>query len=121
MRPVSREAAEAREREIARPRTRAPAHRHEDTPANPRPDLERRITVDARSRPDMNRVFDPVTVIHGGEAVLVHGGHERARRRGEPEGANGFPYRAIANGRELTWCRVAGSPGEGSNKGKPLV
>ncbi len=30
------------------------------------------------------------------------------------EGAIGYPYRAVARGRQLTWCRIAGRPGEGS-------
>ena len=36
-------------------------------------------------------------------------------------GALGVPYRAIVRGDDVTWCRIAGQPGEGSNKGRPLV
>jgi hypothetical protein len=120
-----REAAEARESEIARlqelvrPRTGTT-----DTPANPRADLERQITTDARGRPDVNRVLrTQCTAIPGGEGRYSCTAVTSDLPGGEVsrEGSIGFPYRAIAAGRELTWCRIAGSPGEGSNKGKPLV
>src|SRR5687768_4715356 len=53
-----REAAEARERQIANLKELMRARTGTtDTPANPRPDLERLITADARRRPDVNQVL----------------------------------------------------------------
>ncbi len=92
-----------------------------DTPANPRPDLERQITVDARSRPDVNRVLrTQCTVIRGGGGRYSCTAVTSELPGGEVsrEGAIGFPYRAIANGRELTWCRIAGQPGRGLEQGQ---
>jgi len=113
-----REVAEARERQIrelkqlVRPRTGTTA-----TPANPVPDLERLITADARARPDANRVLrTDCERIRGGGARYSCTAVTSDLPGGEVsrEGSIGFPYRALADGRELAWCRVAGRPGEGS-------
>jgi hypothetical protein len=120
-----REAVEAREREIARlqelmrPRTGTTG-----APEKPVPDLERLVTADARGRPDVNRVLrtDCEPIRGGGGRYSCTAvtsdlpGGEVSR-----EGSIGIPYRAIVDGRELTWCRIAGSPGEGSNKGKSVA
>ena len=120
-----RETAEARERQIAKLRElMRPRAGTMDTPANPRPDLERLITADARARPDVNQVLrTECEPIRGGAGRFSCTAVTSDLPGGEVsrEGSIGFPYRAIASGRELTWCRIAGSPGEGSNKGKPLA
>ena len=120
-----REAAEAREREFARlqelmrPRTGTT-----DTPGSPVLDLERLVTADARGRPDVNRVLrTDCEPIRGGAGRYSCTAVTSDLPGGEVsrEGSIGIPYRAIADGSELTWCRIAGSPGEGSNKGKPVA
>jgi hypothetical protein len=118
-----REAAEARERRIQelktlmRPRSGAIAG-----PAGAQAGLERLITADARSRPDVKRVLRT-------ECIRIRGGGGRYSCTavtsdavgGGSVGALGIPYRAFVRGEGVTWCRIAGRPGEGSNKGKPLV
>jgi len=119
-----REAAEARAQqirellELVRPRTGTA------TAADPQRDLERLITADARSRPDAGRILrTDCEPIRGGAgrfsctavtSDLPGGKVSRA-------GSIGYPFRARVKGRRLTWCRIAGRPGEGSNKGRPLV
>jgi hypothetical protein len=119
-----REAAAARAqrirdtRELQRPRSAAATTQH------PRLELERLITKDAQSRPDAGRILrTDCEAIQGGAGRFsctavtsdLPGGNVS---RG---GSVGFPFRAYAKGDRLTWCRVAGHPGEGSNRGKPLV
>ena len=120
-----REAAEAREdrirelRRLMRPRSAAIA-----AAASPVAEIERLITADARGRPDVDRILrtDCERIRGGGgrySCVAVTSdlpGGEVSR-----EGSIGFPYRAIVRGEGVSWCRIAGRPGEGSNKGKPLV
>jgi hypothetical protein len=119
-----REAAAARARhirqirELQRPRSAA------FTAQDPRPELERLITTDARSRPDASPVLrTDCKAIPGGAGRFsctavtsdIPGG---SVSRG---GSIGYPFRALVKGRRLTWCRVAGRPGEGSNTGRALV
>ncbi|HEV2723494.1 MAG TPA: hypothetical protein VGV10_02590 [Thermoleophilaceae bacterium] len=112
-----REAAEFRERRIRSLRElQRPRAGRATNSENPVPELERLITADARSRPRAERVLrtecDP---IRGGEgryfctAVTSDiPGDEHSRA-----GVVGYPFRAVARGRRLTWCRIAGQPGEG--------
>jgi len=113
-----REAAEVKARqirelrELQRPRTGRTGRT-----GDPRPDLERLITADARSRPDAGGVLrTDCKAIRGGggrfsctavTSDLPGGDVSRA-------GSVGYPFRALANGRRLTWCRIAGRPAEGA-------
>lgn len=119
-----REAAEAQSqqirelRELVRPRSAAV------TGTDTLRDLERLITADARTRPDAGRILrTDCEPIRGGAgrfsctavtSDLPGGKVSRA-------GSIGYPFRARVEGRRLTWCRIAGRPGEGSNKGRGLV
>jgi hypothetical protein len=118
-----REAAEARERrikelkELMTPRTAAAP-----TPASPIADIERLISADARGRPDVKRVLrTECERIRGGGGRYSCTAITSEAVGGGSVGAVGIPYRAIVRGRALVWCRIAGHPGEGSVKGKPLV
>ncbi len=126
-----REAAEARARairelkELQRPRTGRSAQQSRALVVL---DLERLITTDARSRPQVGRVLRTEC-----EAIPADAARTRfsctavssdipkgERSRG---GAIGYPFRALVDFRtgRLAWCRIAGRPGEGSNKGRGLV
>lgn len=119
-----REAAEVRARQIREVRELQRPRSATSTAADLRRDLERLITEDARSRPDAGRVLrTDCEAIRGGggrfsciavTSDLPGGDVSRA-------GSVGFPFRAFVRGRKLTWCRIAGQPGEGSNRGRPLV
>lgn len=126
-----REAAEARARvirdlkELQRPRSARSTHRQRPLVVL---DLERLITADARSRPRAGRVLrtdcagiasDPSRTRFSCTAVSS----DIPRGKGSRGGSIGFPFRALVDFRSgtLTWCRIAGRPGEGSNKGRGLV
>ena len=104
--------------ELQRPRSATSAA------ADPRGDLERLITADARSRPDARRVLrTDCEAIPGGAgrysctavtSDLPGGKVSRA-------GSVGFPFRALVRGKRLTWCRISGRPAEGSLKLRALV
>ena len=104
--------------ELQRPRSAR------STAADPRADLERLITADARSRPDARQVLrTDCEAIRGGEgrysctavtSDLPGGKVSRA-------GSVGFPFRALVRGKRLTWCRISGRPAEGSLKVRALV
>jgi hypothetical protein len=119
-----RETEEARARQIRRLRELQRPRSATSSAANPASDLERLITADARSRPDARRILrTDCEPIRGGAgrysctavtSDLPGGKVSRA-------GSVGFPFRALVKGRRLSWCRIAGQPGEGSNRGRPLV
>jgi hypothetical protein len=119
-----REAEEARARQIREIRELQRPRSATSSAANPLSDLERLITTDARSRPDARRILrTDCEPIRGGSgrysctavtSDLPGGKISRA-------GSVGFPFRALVKGRRLTWCRISGQPGEGSNRGRPLV
>lgn len=118
-----REAAEARARRIDElkrlmtPRTAAIA-----ASASPAPAIERLIGADARGRRDVKRVLrTDCNRIRGGGGRYSCTAITSIAVGGGSVGAVGVPYRAILRGRNVTWCRIAGHPGEGSLKGKPLV
>ena len=120
-----REAAEARTREIARLRElMRPRTASTDDPGSPVLDLERLVTADARTRPDVNRVLrtecEPIRG-GGGRYSCTAVTSDLPGGKVSREGSIGIPYRALADGTDLTWCRIAGSPGEGSNEGKPIA
>ena len=105
-------------RALQRPRSAA------YTGANPQPELERLITADARSRPDARQILrTDCKPIRGGGGRFSCTAVSSDLPGGEVSrgGSVGFPFRAIVEGRRLTWCRVSGQPGEGSNRGRPLV
>lgn len=119
-----REAAEVRARqireirELQRPRSAAA------TAQDPRLQLERLITEDARSRPDARRILrTDCEAIRGGGGRFSCTAVTSDLPGGEVSrgGSVGFPFRGFVNGRKLIWCRISGQPGEGSNRGRPLV
>ena len=119
-----REEAELRARQIRELRELQRPRRGTSAAADPRPDLERLITADARSRPGASRILrTDCRSIRGGAgrfsctAVTSDLPGGRVSR----SGSIGFPYRALVKGRRLTWCRIAGRPAEGSLEGRSLV
>ena len=119
-----REAAAAKARRVRRIRELQRPRSATFTGVEPQSDLERLITADARSRPDARRILrTECEPIRGGagrysctavSSDLPGGNVSRG-------GSVGFPFRAIVTGKRVTWCRIAGQPGEGSNRGRPLV
>ncbi len=118
-----REAVEARERRIQElKQLMRPGAGTIATPASPTADMERLIGADARGRRDVKRVLrTECRRIRGGGGRYSCTAITSEAVGGGSVGALGVPYRALLRGRNLTWCRIAGRPGEGSNKGKPLV
>ena len=91
-------------------------------PGSPQGDIERLISADARARPDVNRVLrTDCKRIRGGGGRYSCTAATSDVVGGGSVGALGVPYRALLGGDKVTWCRIAGMPGEGSLKGKALV
>ena len=112
-----REAAEFRAlrirrlRELQRPRAGTARTSGEAVPT-----LERLITADARGRAGAGRILrTKCERIQRGAGRYFCTAVTSDIPAGEdnPAGVVGYPFRAVIRGRRLTWCRIAGRPGEG--------
>lgn len=112
-----REAAEHRAQRIQRLRElQRPRSARATGAGDPVAELERLITADARRRRDAGRVLrtqcDPVR--GGGDRYFCTAvTSDIPAGKSNPAGVVGFPFRAVVRRRRLTWCRIAGRPGEG--------